>query len=122
RLCDDPRVLKLVERAVAKADREGLHRLRALSRHVRDDGAGVEATGEERAERHVAHEPDAHGLLDETSQLGRGLVDRDLYLRRVPQAPVPTDARPAVAERQRVSGLDLPDPRERGPRRRDVAE
>ena len=63
---DARRGLRLVERRIVEADREGPHAARARSGHDRHDQTAVEAARQERAERHVADEPPRHGVADET--------------------------------------------------------
>ena len=43
----------LIVTVLLKADREGMHRSRAHVLHQRDDGAGIDATGKECAQRHI---------------------------------------------------------------------
>src|ERR1051326_4561204 len=60
---DHARVGELAVAALAETDRERLH-VRVVPRHERDDGRRIEATGKERAERHVAHHLHLHGLVE----------------------------------------------------------
>ena len=53
----DARVLQLVVLAMLESDREGPQRAGAEPAGQGDDGAGVDAAAEQRAERHVADEP-----------------------------------------------------------------
>ena len=52
-----PRMLELVVLAVLEAHRERPQRARGEPPREGDDGAGVDAPAEQRAERHVADEP-----------------------------------------------------------------
>ena len=80
---DEPRVGELVARAgLREADRERLHRPVHLLRHQRDDQARVEAAAEHRAERHVAHQPQADGLLELGEQALAPLLDAAAALER----------------------------------------
>ena len=55
-LGDEPGARQLVELAAGEADREGPDRGRGLLGHRRDDRRGVDAAGEEGADRHFGDE------------------------------------------------------------------
>ena len=65
------RVFELVERAILERDRERLERPIDHPRHQRRDGAAVDAAGEEHAERHVAHQPEADRFLEQRAERRR---------------------------------------------------
>ena len=65
---DLARVLELVERAVLEGHREGLQRPVDHPRHQRGDRAAVDAAGQEHAERHVAHQPEADRFLEQRAE------------------------------------------------------
>ena len=52
----------------AEADAEGLDGFAHVAGHQRDDQARVEAAGEHRAERDVAHQPQPDGFLEQLEQ------------------------------------------------------
>ena len=68
-LGDQPGLRQLVVLVVGEADRERPHRLGRMLRHRRDDGRGVDAAGEERAQGHVGDHPPAHGAPDLAADL-----------------------------------------------------
>ena len=108
RLGDEARVFEFVVRAlVAEADGEGLDRLGHVPRHQGDDEARVEAAAQHRAERDVAHQAQAHGLVQQLEQLGRPLV-----LARSPAAParelpVGLDVDAAVGDHDPLAAAEL---------------
>ena len=57
------REARLVERRVGERDRAGVDRRRPTARHRRDDGARVDAAGQERAERHLGDHPQPHRFV-----------------------------------------------------------
>ena len=73
-----PRAVRFVERFFAKADREGLHRPARRALHQCDDGRGIDAAGQERAERHVGDHLPLHRIGQEAVQLLDDLVFRPL--------------------------------------------
>ena len=52
----------LVEVPVGKSDGAGVNRVFGQPGHDGDDGTGIDAAGEEGAERHVGDQPEAHRL------------------------------------------------------------
>src|SRR6267378_7826728 len=98
--CDEPRVFQFVEVAFWKPDREGAYGL-GIRGHERDHRARVKATGEERPKRDVAHEADAHSLIELGPKPIEGFWLSDLGFRLEGQSPVRLlIARIATAERQ----------------------
>ena len=95
---DEPGLRQLVVRSSLEADRERLDRLGGRLGHRRDDGRGVDAAREERAEGDVGDHPPLHGAAD----LHRGSRScsssrvADGRLARVVEAPVALGARIAV--------------------------
>ena len=61
---------ELAEFGFLVADGEGLHRPVEVALHERGDGGGIDAAGEEHAERHVAHQAHADGLFQALAALG----------------------------------------------------
>ena len=68
-LGDEPRVGALVEAALGEADRERVHRLRRLLRRERRERRGVDAAGEQDADRHVGEEMRPHRVAQPRPQL-----------------------------------------------------
>ena len=123
-LRDVPSVCELVVvTRFGEADRERLHRLRHVSRHQRHDQAGVEASRQHRAERDVAHQAKANGLVEQLEQPFRPLVDGgtavDLRLRI---GPVLLHLDLAGLDHEPLTRQQLGDHRQRGLRRREEAE
>jgi hypothetical protein len=65
---DGTRVDRFVIARLAEANREGPHRSRGLRLHQRDDSGGVDAAGQERAERHVGVHSKTHRFLGERAR------------------------------------------------------
>ena len=103
-----PRVIELAERALLESDREGLQRPIDHPRHQRGDGAAVETAGEEHAERHVGHQPDAHRLFEPGAELLHGVLLGELCEALVAatgrHVPVLAGRDRAVLEDERVAG------------------
>ena len=94
-----------------------------MARHQRDDQAGVEAAAEHRAERHVAHQPQPHRLVELVEDdLGPllGAVARVGVGRRV--APPALDARRAIRHHEAFARLELAHLAKRRHRPRHVTE
>ena len=107
-----------------EADREGLERLGHVARHQRDDQARVEAAAEHRAERHVAHQPHLHRLVELVEHdlgplVGRARVAVGVRHRVVPPALEP---HAAVLDDQALARQQLADALQRRHGARDVAE
>ena len=125
----EPRVARLVVVRLREADRERLHRARVQPRHGRHDRARIDAAAQERAQRHVAHEVQADGFLDELAEplhevrLGPSVLGLEAWI------PVPFGAHaPARRGEQNVPGLELADAvddavrRGRAPEREEAAD
>jgi hypothetical protein len=108
---DTARMRRLVEGPVLEADRE---RLDAVRRHVighhRDHRAGVDAAGQEDAERHIAHEPQPHGFGQPAAQLF-GILGLAAARTRGCEAHVPVTLHraPAAFPQERVRRRQLVD-------------
>src|SRR3546814_7246513 len=59
---------------VCSSDLAGIHGARRMLRHHADHAAGIDATGQEGAERHVGHEADLHRFAHPLAQLDAGVV------------------------------------------------
>ena len=70
---DDARVLDLREALLLESDGVGAHRLRAERCHHSHDRAGIEASAQEGADRHVAQEPPPDRGAEEILQVLLGL-------------------------------------------------
>ena len=108
-------------------DREALHALAAALApqvdHVGGDGRGIEAAGEEDAERHVGHQADLHGVPQALPEVrGQLVVGAQVGLGREHGPPVAAHAQLAVLVRRARGGRQLVDPRERRQSRRDVTK
>ena len=68
-LGDEPRVGELVERALLEADRERVQRIVRLLGGERGEQRGVDAAGEQDADRDVADEMRAHRVAQPRAQL-----------------------------------------------------
>ena len=99
-----PGRVELVKGRLVEANREGLDRPRRRPRHQPDDEARVHASGEERADRHVAHQVRLHGVGENRREALRGLVHRagERFL---------GGKFPVAADRQ----LSIPPPQDRWP-------
>ncbi len=76
-------VIQLAERPIGKRDRERVDRPVDLPRHQRRDGAAVDPARQEHPERHVGHQPQANGLLEQVAELFDQALVADLVERRV---------------------------------------
>jgi hypothetical protein len=112
----------LVVLALLEADRKRLHRLAQHLAHVADDGAGVDAAGEERAERHVRDQVRGDALAQRRVETFHPLRFAERFVGaelEVPVARRPFD--PAVVrDPHPVRGRQLPHLAEDRVRRRDV--
>ena len=68
-LGDAARVIGFVEFPVAKADGKCMRGLRRLRLHQRDDGRGIDAAGQERAERNIGDHLPADRVAQQALQL-----------------------------------------------------
>ena len=109
RVGDEAGVGELVARArLLEPDGEGLHGPVHLLRHQRDDQARVEPAAEHRAERHVAHQPHPHRLLELRDQPLAPLLDAAAALERgLRIAPEPPLLDRAVLDHEDAAGLEL---------------
>ncbi len=107
-----------------EAHREGLDGLAHVPPHERDDQARVEAAAQHGAERHVAHEAHAHGLVELLEQQLGPFVRRarDRVRRRRRIAPPALDRGAPARDHQPLTRLQLPDLPERRHRSRHVSE
>ena len=107
-----------------EADGEGLDRLGHVPVHQLHDQARVEAAAEHGSERNVAHEAQAHRLVELLEQhLGPLVIGAvDGIGRRSRVAPPALDRGAAVGHDQALAGLELPDPEQRGHRPGHVAQ
>ena len=87
------RVRELAVAAFAEAHREGLH-VAVVARHERHDARGVEAAGEEGAERHVAHHLQLHRLVEPREE-------------RIDRARARERLRPGTCPRVPLSGVAI---------------
>ena len=114
---------ELVQRLVAEADGVGLQPAAQLFRHQRGDDAGIEPTGEVRAQRHVGHQPLAHRAGE---QLAHPLTVERLAEVLAPvgeiEVPVALDARLAPFGDEVVPRFQRVDAFEHRQRRDGVAE
>ena len=95
-----------IEGLFDETDRERLHRPGARRLHQRDDGRGVDAAREQRAQRHVGSEPALHRVDEQSIELVDGVdfgSGEQLFERHRGQLPAAT-SKPATAEETR-SGL-----------------
>jgi hypothetical protein len=69
-------VARLVEAAVFEADGEGVDRPRGVALHERGDETGVDAAGEEDAQRHIGDHAQGHGVAEEVVEGLQGFVLR----------------------------------------------
>ena len=120
--CDDVGVLELAVAALAESHRERLH-IGVVACHQRHDRRGVEATGEERAERHVAHHLHLHRIVQPAEEGLHNVLVRRRCLRSVAVRcePVAPFGEPAVLPRRARSGRELADAFEQRLRPRHVA-
>ena len=110
-----------LKRSCVEADREGLDRPRRGLGHRRDDRRGVDAAGQERAERHVGDHPPAHraARMPSRMRLVAARVGRDeLACARSRAASSARSRRVPSAHSQRVAGGSLRTALERAQRRR----
>ena len=122
---DQAGVGQLVRVAVlGEADREGLDRLAHVAGHQGDDQARVEPAREHRPQGHVAHQAQAHRLLQLGEQALGVLVLR--AARRVGGGqrvvPVALLCHPVGAGQEQLAGAELAHLRERAERAREEAE
>src|SRR5205807_2224855 len=108
-LRDEAREWELVELAL-EADRERLDGARRRLGHRGYDRRGVDAAGQERAERDVRD----HAAADRRAQLVPDLLERlllrgEVALRRVVELPVALAAGAALVEHEDVPGAQLAD-------------
>ena len=97
-----------------EAHREGLDRALEQVGHDAHHQARVHAPREQGAERHLAHEPQAHALGEARLDLGERVAVRDPQLGLPRHLPVAARARGAGLHRERVGGLELLDALEQG--------
>ncbi len=106
---DPARVVQLAECAFLECHGERLQRPVDHRRHQRRDGAAVETAGEEHPERHVGHQPDAHGFLEQIAEPPHEVrIAHPAHFRRRSRrrnVPVAADRYRAVLEHQQVPGL-----------------
>ncbi len=100
------RGLELVILRVVETDRKRAHRSRRGFSHQTDDEARIHAAGEERAERHLAHEVRSNRVPKHVAQPidGFRLGGHHLVGRKLPVAP---DAQRAVVPSQYVTRRQL---------------
>ena len=106
--------------------REGMERPGRVPQRQRHHGAGVEAAGEEGAERDVGDQPQPHRLVEQRGDLlfpggGRALVRRPAVVGQR-QVPVARDRDVPAGEAERAARREALDPAVDGPRPRQVAE
>src|SRR5438067_5154866 len=110
---------------LAESDRERLDRLAHVARHYRDNEAGVDPSAQHRAERDVAHETNAHRLVEPFQEalpplaLGDGAVSLDRGMRVL---PIPLGAYAVLVRHEDVTGKKLRHADERCPRPGDESE
>ena len=121
---DEPGVGELVlVRILDEPDGERLHGLAHVARHQGDDEARVEAAAQHRSQRHVAHQPQAHRLLEPLEQALHRLLERALRSwSRLGVRPVLLDADPVGVDHERVPRHQLGDAGERRGRCGEEAE
>ena len=113
-LRDPARVPGLVEGAFLEPDREGLDlRGRPQLRHQRHHGARINAAAQEDPQRHIADEPEAHGLFEPLAQLLGDLVlaapvgaVRKLEVPILPEAGLPGLPGQGMSRRQLVDAFE----------------
>ena len=115
---------RLVESRVVESDRAGVDRAFGLAGHHRHHRAGIDAAGQEGAQRHFGDHAQAHGLLQAVHQLGLRVGGAHRVVER--EAHVPELARLAhglaVPNQQAVTGRQLARAAEHGARLGHVAE
>jgi hypothetical protein len=77
-------------------------------RHVRDDQAGIDPTGQKRAERHLAFQALAHTRGDLHFDLGDGRLLTAFEVIEVLNVPVLTEPGAAAGRLEPVAGFELP--------------
>ena len=116
RACREPGVGELVGLALGEPHGKGADRRLHHRRHERGQSAGVEATGKEQTERHVAHQVALHRRLQAGAQLaGAGLEPGSGVI--LPNGQLPVAARPdsvAGRPRERPAREELPHSPEEG--------
>ena len=106
-----------------ETDRERLHRLAHVPRHESDDQARVQAAAQHRAQGHVAHQPQADGLVELVEQELGPLLRRERAVgRRSGEVPPALDPHAPVRDHEPLAGLELANVTERRHRARDVAQ
>ena len=118
------RELALVELRVVESDGAGVHRFRRQAGHGGHDGAGVNAAGQERAQRHLGDHAQPNRLLQSMTQLLAGIVKPDGAVQREVDVPVFTRSthRLSAADGQAVSGRQLARLAEDGARLGHIAQ
>ncbi len=117
------RVFRFVVPAGGHAERERLDRLGNQRCHQPDDERRIQATGQERAQRDVAHQPDGHRFAQTVAEFDGPILLRALGLRRgVAQRPIARRARRTVGRFGHVPGKQLADAGKQRPIFRNVAE
>ena len=106
---DRPRVHELVESVLVEPDRHGDHGARARLHHRGDNGARVDAAGQERPERHIADQTHSHRFGHEGIQP----IEIFLFAGRIAvtgerQIPVPANRDAAVLGHQVMRRRQLP--------------
>ena len=88
---------------LAEADRERLDGLGHVPRHQRDDQARVETAAQHRAERHVAHQAQAHRLLEALEEPAASILDVTTPIGPAPDGGTPSTARSVTLRSPRRS-------------------
>jgi hypothetical protein len=99
---DQAGILELAVVGVGESDREGLHACRRLRGHQRHDRRAVDASGKERAERNVRHQPAPDGVGEQGRQLVRELARRPAGGAGGGFAPIALDPGRATRRKQRA--------------------
>ena len=115
------RVGQLVVAVLLEADGECLHRLGGGFGHQRNDGAGIHAAAQERADRHVSHHAKTHRFAQLREQRLAELGFRQRELRPVVETPVALRDGAALRDLEIVSGRHASKAAEPRPGRGNVA-
>ena len=105
---DPAGVIELVVLSFRETNGEGLHGTRSEPGRGRDDGAGVDAAAQEGAYRHIAHEMQIDGFLEQLAKLIRVAAFALTVVRLEAHVPVLFDSHRMLRfPREPVPGCEL---------------